>query len=147
MENFFYVALAIKEKRKEKIPLMKKSVYRNWAEGGFTLVELMLVLGLLVLVSGALFFGYSAYKDGANKNLCLINQQSVQDKVRSYAALNGLNAGDTLASTALIGTGLFIEVAPTCKGGGTYTYTGTVPATGTAYCTCSKHAPASTAGW
>jgi type II secretory pathway pseudopilin PulG len=125
---------------------MKKTIYSR-GSAGFTLVELMLVLGLLVLVSGALLFGYSAYRDGANKSLCLVNQQSVQDKMRSYAALNGLNVGDSLASTAIIGSGLFIEVAPTCKGGGTYTYGTTVPATGTAYCTCSKHTPASTSGW
>lgn len=128
---------------------MKNRIAIRNNTAAFTLVELMLVLGLLVLVGGALIFGYQAFREGAFQNLCIVNQQNVQDKMRSYTSLNNLAAGDALASTAFIGTGKLIEVAPTCKSSGTYTYGTTVTATSVAYVSCSKaaHVPPSTTGW
>ena len=126
---------------------MKRRITSQTA--AFTLVELMLVLGLLVLVGGALIFGYQAFSKAAYKNLCIVNQQNVQDKMRSYTSLNNLAAGDALVSSLFIGTGKLIEVAPVCKAAGTYTYGTTVTATSVAYMSCSvaDHAPPTTNGW
>ena len=128
-------------------------ILKKTKQAAFTLIELMLVLGLLVLVGGALIFGYSAFREGAFKNLCLVSVQNVQDKMRAYASLNNMATEAGLTSGTFIGAGLMIEVAPTCKSTANvaYTYLTKVPQTGTCYATCTvaAHVPtaASTATW
>ena len=108
------------------------------SNAGMTLVEILLVLGLLVVIGGAILVGVQAVREGANKSLCIAQMQEVQDKMRAYAALNNLNPGDALTTADLIGTGKMIQRTPICKGGGTYTYTAAIPATGTSCITCSQ---------
>lgn len=108
------------------------------SNAGMTLVEILLVLGLLVVIGGAILVGVQAVREGANKSLCISQMQEVQDKMRAYAALNNLNPGDPFTSTDLIGDQKMIQRIPKCKGGGTYTYAAAIPATGASCITCSK---------
>jgi type II secretory pathway pseudopilin PulG len=109
---------------------------------GMTLVEILLVLGLLVVIGGAILVGVQAVRDGANKSLCISQMQEVQDKMRAYAALNNLNPGDDLIQADLIGDGRMIQRIPICKGRGTYAYTAKIPAAGVSCITCSLNASA-----
>ncbi|MBU6179966.1 MAG: hypothetical protein KGR69_09885 [Verrucomicrobia bacterium] len=119
---------------------------------GLTLIEVTLVIAVLLGLISVLFIGVSAYREGSNRAGCILNLSNVQKAVRSYQNLYELSAGNTLASSTIIGTGRMLETAPTCRSGGTYTYGTTVPAVGTAYATCSlgaslTHVPASLTGW
>lgn len=107
---------------------------------GLSLIELLFVLGLLVLIGGAVLFGVQAVRTGANNSLCISQMQEVQDKMRAYAALNSLADGASLGSSGadFIGTGLMVPRMPTCPAGGTYTVVDTIPATGTSCITCSQ---------
>ncbi len=113
---------------------------------GFTLMEIVLVMALLVGLLGILVYNFGPFKEGQNQALCITNIAKVQQAMRSYAMMNSIDEGGALASTALFGTGKMLPSAPTCKSGGTYTYLTAVPAINTAYSTCSKsssgHAPA-----
>jgi hypothetical protein len=51
--------------------------------------------------------------------------------------MENLAIGATLASTDVFGTGKMINTEPVCPSGGTYTWTGGVPAIGTPYGNCN----------
>jgi prepilin-type N-terminal cleavage/methylation domain-containing protein len=117
---------------------------------GTTLIELSVVIAVLLLLVGVLFIGITAWKNGANTAACVVNLSSIQKAVRGYQNMNALSTGATL-TVATMTTAGFWTSAPVCPQGGTYTATGTVPAQGTAYMTCSiaGHAPSTTtlANW
>jgi prepilin-type N-terminal cleavage/methylation domain-containing protein len=122
----------------------------QWArQRGTTLIELSVVIAVILLLVGVLFIGVQAWKDGANKAACIVTLASVQKAVRGYQNMNGLNFGATLASTNIVGTGLYFSVMPTCPAGGSYTLASTIPTSGTAAMTCSiaGHVPANTNNW
>jgi type II secretory pathway pseudopilin PulG len=122
----------------------------NRKNSGTTLIELSVVIAVLLLLVGVLFIGITAWKNGANKAACVINLSSIQKAVRGYQNMNNLNTGATVTIVTMTAAG-FWTVAPVCPAGGTYTPTGTVPAPGVAYMTCSitGHAPSATtlANW
>lgn len=128
-----------------KLNLIKK-------QAALTLIEVTLVIAVLLGLISVLFIGVGAYREGSNRAGCILNISNVQKAVRSYQNLYELSVGGTLASTTIIGTGRMLETSPTCRSGGTYTYSATVPAVGTAYATCSlaasrTHQPANVSGW
>jgi prepilin-type N-terminal cleavage/methylation domain-containing protein len=120
------------------------------AQRGTTLIELSVVIAVILLLVGVLFVGITGWKNAANQSACILNISSAQKAVRSYAAANSLNTGDACTMATLVAAGYF-AAAPTCPSNGTYTPTGTVPAMGAVYMTCSVagHAPkaGSTGNW
>ena len=127
-----------------------KTMNKRARQRGTTLIELSVVIAVILLLVGVLFIGITAWKNGANTAACIVNLASIQKAVRGYENTNGLNSGDTLAVGTLTTAG-FWAAAPTCPGGGTYTFGSTIPAAGAAYATCSLagHAPpaAQLANW
>ena len=126
-------------------------------KSGMTLLELTVVILVLLSLISILFIGARAWKKGADRAGCILNIRNFQQATRSYANLHQLNPGDTcpVLSGVIIGSGLFMEKAPTCPGAGTYSGSGatTVPAVGTVQLTCSlsaspdSHAPSKTEEW
>jgi len=116
---------------------------------GFTLIEMTLVITLMLAMIGIITFGVSAWREGANRSTCIMQQSTVQKAMRSHVNMNDMNTGDTIAQADVVGTGRLIETAPVCRSSGTYTYGSTVPASGTRWMTCSRtnHAPTNTTGW
>jgi len=119
---------------------------------GLTLIEMTLVVAVLLLLITVLFIGASAYSEGTNRASCILNISNLQKAAQAYQNVYELVPGNSLSSTWLVGPGKFVETAPVCKSGGTYSYATTVPPVGTAYLTCSLgagggHVPQSTTGW
>ena len=129
----------------------------NKHKSGMTLLELTVVILVLLSLISILFIGARAWKKGADRAGCILNIRNFQQATRSYANINQLNPGDTCPalSGVIIGSGLFMEKAPTCPGAGTYSGTGatTIPAVGTVQLTCSlsaspdSHAPSNVQEW
>src|SRR6202008_1188950 len=114
----------------------------KWArQRGTTLIELSVVIAVILLLVGVLFIGVQAWRDGANKAACLVNQSTIQKAMRGYANMNNLNVGDTLDSTTLTtaptaGGAPMLSQLPTCPvSTNTYNYQAAVPASGTPYVT------------
>ena len=120
-----------------------------------TLLELTVVILVLLTLISILFLGATAWKNGSDRVLCILNLQAVQKGVRSYSNINGRNPGETVAGlqNEVIGVGRFVEVMPECPGHGTYTTGGDViPAMGTLYLECSlsasgSHEPTNVEDW
>jgi type II secretory pathway pseudopilin PulG len=103
---------------------------------GTTLIELSVVIAVILLLVGVLFIGVQAWRDGANKSACIVNQASIQKAVRGEQNVNLLNAGASLPSSQLVTDGYF-GALPTCPAGGSYGYMSTIPTAGVEYAPCS----------
>jgi competence protein ComGC len=129
-----------------KTPLFKR------ASAGLTLVEITLVIAVLLMMITVLFLGVNAYKKGSDRALCIQTISTVQKAVRSYANLNALSTGVSVANLKdqIIAPDGFITAEPECRGGGTYSFGGDViPLPGVAYMSCSisDHLPSGTSSW
>jgi len=124
-----------------------------------TLLELTIVILVLMSLISILFVGAQAWKRGSDRTMCIMNIQTMQKAMRSYANLYGYGDGDSVAALRerLVGSGRYLETAPTCPGGGSYNYgeeygTDTIPPIGDLYLSCSlsssqNHVPANHAEW
>ena len=125
----------------------------KWArQRGTTLVELSVVIAVILLLVGVLFIGVTAWKNGANKAACLVNQASIQKAVRGEQNTNLLAAGAVLLQAQLV-TDQYFGALPVCPSTNTaYTYAGVIPAPGVEYAVCPNalgHTPtaANLANW
>ena len=116
----------------------------NKHKSGMTLLELTVVILVLLSLISILFIGARAWKKGADRAGCILNIRNFQQATRSSANIHQLNPGDACPalSGVIIGSGLFMEKAPTCPGAGTYSGSGAllIPAVGTVQLTCSMSA-------
>lgn len=108
-------------------------------KSGMTLLELTVVILVLLSLISVLFIGARAWKRGADRAACILNIRNVQNAVRSWANMNNKRETEAMTQAVIIGTGLFVEKAPTCPGGGTYDMSAlaTVPPIGTLAMKCS----------
>ena len=123
---------------------------KHRARGGFTIIEVCVALGLGLLAMAVILFNNDGMKAMFSKGTCIGNQRNVQTVAKAYATTNDLDTGASLPVTAIIGSGLPIATAPTCRGGGTYTALGTVPASGVRYYPdtgIAAHVATSLANW
>lgn len=122
------------------------------SKSGMTLLELTVVILVLLSLISILFIGARAWKKGSDRAASILQIRNVQQAVRSFSNMNGLNPGDgateitakgfgTLESE-VFGPGKFIENDPTAAGashpaGTGYAYApttaGTIPLIGTLY--------------
>jgi len=106
---------------------------------GMTLIEITVVILVLLTLIAVLFIGANIYKQGADRAACILNIRNIHQDVRADQNLNGKNAGDTLTSTDIIGTGKYIETAPACPtAGGTYTMDATYPVVSNVAALCAE---------
>lgn len=122
-------------------------------KSGMTLLELTVVILVLLSLIAILFIGARAWKRGSDRAASILQIRNVQQAVRSFANMNGKNAGDTVAPDPgppvviglrdeVFGSGKFIENDPTAgthPAGTGYAYAITapnvIPEVGTLYLT------------
>ena len=147
---------------------MRLNSIKTTKSGGFTLIELTVVIAVLLGLIGILVIGVQAFLDGQRRAACILNINTAQKAVRAFANLNELNVGDTVPNLALeengnplVETGLLV-VFPECPNNGVYTLTGggaippfSTSTTGDAFLQCdftnpagdATHIPKDTTGW
>lgn len=124
---------------------------------GLSSIELTVIMSVLIALIAVLFVGVKAYKSGSDRAACVMNIHSMQNAVRSFSNLKGLNPGqdvpDTDLNSELVGPDRFVEEKPSCPGGGAYAYLGNrIPAHGELYLSCSlageeRHQPTRINSW
>ncbi len=139
---------------------MKLNTRNTKKAKGMTLLELTVVILVLLSLISILFIGARAWKRGSDRAGCILNIRNVQQAIRSYGNMQALNPEDAIPDSGtresvLVGAGLFMENAPACPGGGTYSGLDgtTIPAVGDVILVCDyadggpSHEPSNTDDW
>ena len=123
-------------------------------KSGMTLLELTVVILVLLSLISILFIGARAWKKGSDRAASILQIRNVQQAVRSYSNMNGLNPGGAMVarptSSAQASSSRTIRQPALTRLGGFRTYTiaapTVIPAIGTLYMTASDPEYAPTAG-
>lgn len=121
-------------------------------QAGMTLIEVTLVVAVLLGLIGTGLVGVGAYKQGADRALCVQNIARAQKAMRAYCHFQELVPGQVAPDlkTKIVTEAGFFAGAPECPAGGTYTFIdGAVPEIGSLFMRCSipAHLPSKLAGW
>ena len=108
-------------------------------EKGFTLIEMLIVLGIMgILITLALPLYNNTVKKAQTEG-CEANKHTIQAQMEIYYLENDNNYPTTVTT---LHTEKYLKSDPKCPGGGTYTLETTVD--GTPEVKCSEHDPAPT---
>ena len=102
-------------------------------KSGMTLLELTVVILVLLSLISILFIGARAWKKGSDRAANILNIRNVQQAVRAHSNVRGMNIGDALASSEIVGTGKYFNAVNAPNTDITYTYGTTIPNYGTLY--------------
>lgn len=115
------------KKWKEVIPMKLRKLMTS--KGGFTLVEIMIVVAIIGLLAAIAIPNFVQARQTAQKNACISNLKQIEGAMVLYS-LDGYGTATSVAD--LVPT--YIKTTPSCPAGGTYDVTGTRPT-----CTESGH--------
>src|SRR5580658_2815571 len=101
---------------------MKKSVHKT---RGFTLVEIMIVVGIIGLLVGIALPNFIKSRATSQQNACINNLRQINSAVQQWAMENGQSAGSP-APNLVTDLTPYIQLnsdsaIPACPAGGTYT--------------------------
>ena len=113
---------------------LNKMKIKQMRAGGFTLVEIMIVVAIIGLLIAVAVPNFSKMRKDAQKTACHAQLQSI-DGYKEMWATQEKRTDNDIPTEAQLGIYFKGEIMPTCPGGGTYSI-GAV----TAPATCSEHA-------
>jgi MSHA pilin protein MshA len=108
----------------------------NWLKnkGGWTLVELIIVIIILGLISAVAIPAYLDLTTSAKINACQASQAAIKSAVLLYYAKHSGALPDSLRNNMFVNA-----TKPTCPSGGTITYAKTSDSTFTVSCSITAH--------
>jgi prepilin-type N-terminal cleavage/methylation domain-containing protein len=86
--------------------------------GGFTLVEIMIVCGIIGLVAAIAVPNFMRYREASRRSVCIANLKEMQDAKVQWAFEKGKKSSDTPVATDLCGSEQYLREKPSCPGGG-----------------------------
>ncbi len=90
-------------------------------KGGFTLVEIMIVVGIVALLAAIAIPSFLNAGSKARKNACIANLNQIHAAKEQYAMDYNLQNGASVTDAQI--NGYLGSIVPRCPGGGTYPYT------------------------
>src|SRR5260221_8749544 len=90
------------------------------SQAGFTLVEIMIVVGIIGLLAAIAVPNFVKARSLSQKSACIANLRQINGAKISWALENKKSSADTPTAADLYGPTLYIRDEPLCPGGGTY---------------------------
>jgi len=88
------------------------------SRAGFTLVEIMIVVGIIGLVAAIAIPNFIRYREASRRSVCIANLKQVQDAKTQWAFEKGKTGTDTPVEADLVGAENYLREKPVCPGGG-----------------------------
>ncbi|MFM1770527.1 MAG: hypothetical protein RJA22_3056 [Verrucomicrobiota bacterium] len=85
---------------------------------GFTLVEVMIVCGIIGMVAAIGIPNFIRYREASRRSVCIANLKQVQDAKTQWAFEKSKGPQDIPVESELIGLDNYLKVKPACPGGG-----------------------------
>ena len=98
----------------------KAFAFQSQTQKGFTLIEIMIVTGLIALLATIAIPSFVRARTAAQTQACLENLRQIETAKQTWALETG-KAGNTPVAEADV-VPSYVKVAPECPGGGTYDY-------------------------
>ena len=94
---------------------------RRDSEGGFTLIELMVVVLIIAILLAIAVPQFQAAGQRAKATACQRNLKEIMGSKERWAMDNNKGPTDTPAMSDLVNPGVYLSRTPECPAGGTYT--------------------------
>ncbi|MBN1782355.1 prepilin-type N-terminal cleavage/methylation domain-containing protein [bacterium] len=113
-------------------------IHFKMKSGGFTLVELIIILVIIGILSSVAILRFMMLTDTAKASLCIANQQTLNAAQAMYLAQTSVNTGYSEYADDLNDLIPFIDsgTVPECPIGGTYEID---PVSGIITCSLTEH--------
>lgn len=98
---------------------MKRQNSRGWR--GFTLVEVMIVLGIITLLATIAVPNFVKARETSRARSCSKNLKTIEIAKETWMMENQRDRTDAPTAADLYGVGKYVRNEPTCPSGGNYT--------------------------